>query len=395
MKKSLFAGAAASLSVAAILIACGDDDSSSSITQTASKLDGLVVSADELPKCTSAKDGKILVADEEIAICDERAWTAFVCGEKDGDEINAAAKLSGDALVITCDGDSIGVITKADVEGCEIAKGDEQVSLVCDEDTLATVAVKKETESSSSKAQSSESKDESSSSKAKSSESKDESSSSKAKSSESKDESSSSKAKSSESKESSSSKAKSSESKESSSSKASSSSAAPVSSTVPASSSSATPTSSAAEPESSAAEPESSATEPESSAVEPESSSEEESSSSAVLLRDERWAFLDPFVEWTTAKKGTVIENKAFVAALQKEEFTEVESSSSTKGYEAYKVVRLSKTEAYTMAIKVTATGIFTVVIKDGIDIPGSSSSITGKSSPFLRSSSSFGKTLN
>ena len=367
MKKSLFAGAAASLSVAAILIACGDDDSSSSITQTASKLDGLVVSADELPKCTSAKDGKILVADEEIAICDERAWTAFVCGEKDGDEINAAAKLSGDALVITCDGDSIGVITKADVEGCEIAKGDEQVSLVCDEDTLATVAVKKETESSSSKAQSSESKDESSSSKAKSSESK----------------------------ESSSSKAKSSESKESSSSKASSSSAAPVSSTVPASSSSATPTSSAAEPESSAAEPESSATEPESSAVEPESSSEEESSSSAVLLRDERWAFLDPFVEWTTAKKGTVIENKAFVAALQKEEFTEVESSSSTKGYEAYKVVRLSKTEAYTMAIKVTATGIFTVVIKDGIDIPGSSSSITGKSSPFLRSSSSFGKTLN
>ena len=374
MKKSLFAGAAASLSVAAILIACGDDDSSSSITQTASKLDGLVVSADELPKCTSAKDGKILVADEEIAICDERAWTAFVCGEKDGDEINAAAKLSGDALVITCDGDSIGVITKADVEGCEIAKGDEQVSLVCDEDTLATVAVKKETESSSSKAKSSESKDESSSSKAKSSESKDESSSSKAKSSESK--------------ESSSSKAKSSESKESSSSKASSSSAAPVSSTVPASSSSATPTSSAAEPESSAAEPESSA-------AEPESSSEEESSSSAVLLRDERWAFLDPFVEWTTAQKGTVIENKAFVAALQKEEFTEVESSSSTKGYEAYKVVRLSKTEAYTMAIKVTATGIFTVVIKDGIDIPGSSSSITGKSSPFLRSSSSFGKTLN
>ena len=388
MKKSLFAGAAASLSVAAILIACGDDDSSSSITQTASKLDGLVVSADELPKCTSAKDGKILVADEEIAICDERAWTAFVCGEKDGDEINAAAKLSGDALVITCDGDSIGVITKADVEGCEIAKGDEQVSLVCDEDTLATVAVKKETESSSSKAKSSESKDESSSSKAKSSESKDESSSSKAKSSESKDESSSSKAKSSESKESSSSKAKSSESKESSSSKASSSSAAPVSSTVPASSSSATPTSSAAEPESSAAEPESSA-------AEPESSSEEESSSSAVLLRDERWAFLDPFVEWTTAQKGTVIENKAFVAALQKEEFTEVESSSSTKGYEAYKVVRLSKTEAYTMAIKVTATGIFTVVIKEGIDIPGSSSSITGKSSPFLRSSSSFGKTLN
>ena len=374
MKKSLFAGAAASLSVAAILIACGDDDSSSSITQTASKLDGLVVSADELPKCTSAKDGKILVADEEIAICDERAWTAFVCGEKDGDEINAAAKLSGDALVITCDGDSIGVITKADVEGCEIAKGDEQVSLVCDEDTLATVAVKKETESSSSKAKSSESKDESSSSKAKSSESKDESSSSKAKSSESK--------------ESSSSKAKSSESKESSSSKASSSSAAPVSSTVPASSSSATPTSSAAEPESSAAEPESSA-------AEPESSSEEESSSSAVLLRDERWAFLDPFVEWTTAQKGTVIENKAFVAALQKEEFTEVESSSSTKGYEAYKVVRLSKTEAYTMAIKVTATGIFTVVIKEGIDIPGSSSSITGKSSPFLRSSSSFGKTLN
>ena len=391
MKKSLFVGAAASLSVAAILVACGDDDSSSSFTPTASKLSGLVVSADDLPKCTSAKDGKILVADEEIAICDERAWTAFVCGEKDGDEVNAAAELVGDsALVITCDGDSIGAITKADVEGCEIVKDDEQVSLVCDEDTLATVAVKKETESSSSKAKSSESKDESSSSKAKSSESKDESSSSKAKSSESKDESSSSKAKSSESKdESSSSKAKSSESKES------SSSETPVSSTVPASSSSAEPTSSSEAPASSATEPESSATEPESSAVEPESSSEKESSSSAVLLRDERWAFLDPFVEWTTAKKGTVIENKAFVAVLKKEEFIEVESSSSTKGYEAYKVVRLSKTEAYTMAIKVTATGVFTVVIKDGIDIPGSSSSITGKSSPFLHSSSSFGRTLN
>ncbi|WP_290742286.1 hypothetical protein [Fibrobacter sp. UBA4309] len=391
MKKSLFVGAAASLSVAAILVACGDDDSSSSFTPTASKLSGLVVSADDLPKCTSAKDGKILVADEEIAICDERAWTAFVCGEKDGDEVNAAAELVGDsALVITCDGDSIGAITKADVEGCEIVKDDEQVSLVCDEDTLATVAVKKETESSSSKAKSSESKDESSSSKAKSSESKDESSSSKAKSSESKDESSSSKAKSSESKdESSSSKAKSSESKES------SSSETPVSSTVPASSSSAEPTSSSEAPASSATEPESSATEPESSAVEPESSSEKESSSSAVLLRDERWAFLDPFVEWTTAKKGTVIENKAFVAVLKKEEFIEVESSSSTKSYEAYKVVRLSKTEAYTMAIKVTATGVFTVVIKDGIDIPGSSSSITGKSSPFLHSSSSFGRTLN
>lgn len=391
MKKSLFVGAAASLSVAAILVACGDDDSSSSFTPTASKLSGLVVSADDLPKCTSAKDGKILVADEEIAICDERAWTAFVCGEKDGDEVNAAAELVGDsALVITCDGDSIGAITKADVEGCEIVKDDEQVSLVCDEDTLATVAVKKETESSSSQAKSSESKDESSSSKAKSSESKDESSSSKAKSSESKDESSSSKAKSSESKdESSSSKAKSSESKES------SSSETPVSSTVPASSSSAEPTSSSEAPASSATEPESSATEPESSAVEPESSSEKESSSSAVLLRDERWAFLDPFVEWTTAKKGTVIENKAFVAVLKKEEFIEVESSSSTKGYEAYKVVRLSKTEAYTMAIKVTATGVFTVVIKDGIDIPGSSSSITGKSSPFLHSSSSFGRTLN
>ena len=397
MKKSLFVGAAASLSVAAILVACGDDDSSSSFTPTASKLSGLVVSADDLPKCTSAKDGKILVADEEIAICDERAWTAFVCGEKDGDEVNAAAELVGDsALVITCDGDSIGAITKADVEGCEIVKDDEQVSLVCDEDTLATVAVKKETESSSSKAKSSESKDESSSSKAKSSESKDESSSSKAKSSESKDESSSSKAKSSESKdESSSSKAKSSESKKS------SSSETPVSSTVPASSSSAEPTSSSEAPASSATEPESSATEPESSAVEPESSSEKESSSSEALKRDEVWSFLDTYVTWGSENTGTIrpLAMDDVTNVLDREDFVKCANDNSVllfvkqTGKSAFMVFMASQKQgAKFYDFQVDIMRSLPEKIANMCKEPASSSSKTPFSSssrPLIRSSSS------
>ena len=375
MKKSLFVGAAASLSVAAILIACGDDDSSSSFTQTAAKLSGLVVSADDLPKCTSAKDGKLLVADEEITICDERSWTAFVCGEKEGKDVNAAAEISGDsAIVITCDGDSIGIITKADVEACEIVKEDEQISLVCDEDTLATVAVKKEPESSSSNVKSSESKDESSSSKAKSSESKDESSSSKA---------------------------KSSESKESSSSKASSSSAAPVSSTVPASSSSAAPTSSSAEPTSSSEAPASSATEPESSAVEPESSSEEESSSSEALKRDEVWSFLDTYVTWGSENTGTIrsLAMDDVTNVLDKEDFVKCANDNSVllfvkqTGKSAFMVFMASQKQgAKFYDFQVDIMRSLPEKIANMCKEPASSSSKTPFSSssrPLIRSSSS------
>lgn len=322
-KKYLFPALAAASMV--VLASCGDDESSNAPVTKTKTIGSLEVSADDLAKCTSRAEGTLFVVDEEVQVCEGKKWNALACGDE---SVKASVKFEGDSVaLILCDGDSVGVITSADVKDCEIAKGDEAVRLLCSGDTLATIEIsKEEDESSSSKAKSS-------SSKAKSSASEDESSSSKAKSSASEDKSSSSKAKSSASEDNSSSSVK------------LSSSEAPASSAV-------VPTSSAAAPVSSSVVPASSNTTP---------------VSSSSLERDEVWSFLDAYVEWRTADKGRVrtLEMDNVTDALKKNKFVECVNTSASvlfikdvgkKGYLVFAATQKDGAKFFEFQVMIEAT---------------------------------------